>query len=582
MLTDRFSYSGAKVHSARARSNMVLGSEFSWHIWAFLVAFTLLPSLSIYTWHRRHVPGARAFIAQTSFTTIWIFGIAMQLVSKDVQSRIFWMKFESLWQMPATVAALCFALEYANFERILTRRTLIVLIAPVLLYVVLVLTNDLHHWVWIGTTSESYSRPNPGNIGYVIRIYGYLVSFATPLVFIWLFVRSPLHRLPAALCLIAQIVLRIVYVLSLKHGGAFWTVDALVLALLFLTATYALCLLNFRFFELVPVARGTVVDQMSEGMLVFDTQHHIIDLNPSAGKILGLSASAALGGNVLELSPALARLNQEQPGWRTTRCRLHLNRDGVDREYVLHSSELKNWRGYPLGYSVLFRDVTEQRHAETRVLAQQRAVATLQERVRVARELHDGVAQVLAYVGIQADVAQSYLKQEQPAEAARRLNRIAAAAQDAMADVREYIHGAGQQRGEFLPTLERYVSRFGENHGIGIVLDIHPEIARRGFDPTVEAQLERMVQEALTNVRKHAQANSIDIRIQPHDGEAEIVVEDDGDGFEPAKVDSHGQRFGLRFVRERAAEVGGKVSIDSAPGRGTRVIIRVPLRKEQP
>lgn len=159
-------------------------------------------------------------------------------------------------------------------------------------------------------------------------------------------------------------------------------------------------------------------------------------------------------------------------------------------------------------------------------------------------------------------------------------------AQDAHADVREYIQGARAElaaNAGFLGALEAYRLRFSEASGIRVSLQVQPEVTARSFDPMVEAQLLRIIQEALTNVRKHAGARSVDIRLGARDGWAEAVVQDDGAGFDPALLETAaGRRFGLRFMKDRADEVGGGVRVSSAPGDGTQVIISVPLRKSLP
>jgi signal transduction histidine kinase len=161
---------------------------------------------------------------------------------------------------------------------------------------------------------------------------------------------------------------------------------------------------------------------------------------------------------------------------------------------------------------------------------------------------------------------------------------LASVAQDAHADVREYIVGArtGLSANDgFLAALETYRLRFGEASGIRVDLDVQPGLTAQSLDPMVEAQLLRIIQEALTNVRKHARAHSVEIHLGAREGWAEAVVQDDGAGFDPALLESAaGQRFGLRLMKERADEVGGGVRISSAPGSGTRVTISVPLRRE--
>ncbi len=241
-------------------------------------------------------------------------------------------------------------------------------------------------------------------------------------------------------------------------------------------------------------------------------------------------------------------------------------------------------RGFPLGHLILLHDVTDQKHAQAQLLEQQRALATFQERERVAWELHDSLVQVLGFVKMQAQAARGLLAQDQTAEVDAYLAQLVAVTQDAHADAREYLLGAtpgAPGAASFLPALERYLRRFTESYGIATKLNIPPELTGRTFEPMVEAQLLRIIQEALTNVRKHARARGVDIRFGVSDSVAEAIIQDDGAGFRPETLDTaEGQKFGLRFMRERAEAVGGAVRIHSAPGEGTQVVISVPLGKE--
>ena len=258
---------------------------------------------------------------------------------------------------------------------------------------------------------------------------------------------------------------------------------------------------------------------------------------------------------------------------------------GDTRNYTLHVSSLKHRRGFQLGYLLLLQDVTEQERAQGRVLEQQRALATLQERDRVARELHDGLGQVLGFVKMQAQAVRSLLARGQGAEADRYLTQLAAVAQDAHADVREYILGArtgGASESGFLPALESYLQRLKQNYGITTKLKVAPELTDAAMTPMVEAQLLRIIQEALTNVRKHAQTGGVLITLRVSGDRSEAIVQDEGAGFDPALLKAtEGQKFGLCFMQERAAEVGGSVTIHSAPGEGTQVIVSVPLDRSR-
>ena len=133
----------------------------------------------------------------------------------------------------------------------------------------------------------------------------------------------------------------------------------------------------------------------------------------------------------------------------------------------------------------------------------------------------------------------------------------------------------------FVPTLEEFLRRYSETYGIAAKLSVEPGFNGENFEPMVEAQLLRIIQETLTNARKHARASRVSVRLAITYSCAEATVRDDGVGFNPEVLKTaEGQRFGLRFMRERAEEVGGSVDVRSAPGEGATVTIRVPARKE--
>lgn len=212
---------------------------------------------------------------------------------------------------------------------------------------------------------------------------------------------------------------------------------------------------------------------------------------------------------------------------------------------------------------------------------QVRALAMAEERERIAREIHDSVAQVLGYVNTKAQAAEELLNAGQPEKAATQIGQLGAAARDAYADVREHILGlrtaATVERG-FLATLQEYLIRWREQSGVAAALVTEPSV---GFAPrlpaTAELQLLRIIQEGLSNVRKHAGATVVTVQLIDSDGWIEARIEDDGAGFDPAATSrAEYPRFGLSTMRERAEAVGGSLEIESAAGHGTRIVARMP------
>jgi PAS domain S-box-containing protein len=510
-------------------------------------------------------------------------GAALVLAAVDIPTKITWVMFQAIWKMPTVTAGLWFALEYANLDRWLNRCALALLALPPFLVLLFVVTNDAHHRMWTGFVWDGYIRPVIGPANWWFTGYGLLLASANSLVFLWLFVRSPLHRRPAGLCLCGQIAARVVFLLDRAGNNPVAPMDPYIFICGFTATMYALALFRYRMFNLLPVARGTIIQQMREGMLLLDAQLRVIDVNPAAERMLGVTAARAKGRDVIQLLPAISEFRRMLccPGNANSEVALDF---GGTSQYTLRLSPLQGRHGYRLGCLILLYDTTEQTRAQVQALEQQRALATLQERDRVARELHDSIGQVLGYVKLQAQAARQLLARGRTAEANESLVQLVAAAQEAHVDVRDYILGAHSEipaGGQFVPGLDMFVRRFGQTHGIEAKLAVEPGFDGKDLKPMAEAQLSRIIQETLSNVRKHARARRVSVQLTSVDHCAEAVVQDDGVGFNPDLLETaEGQRFGLQFMRERAEEVGGTVNIRSAPGEGTTVIVRVPLGKE--
>ncbi len=550
---------------------------YSPYIWPMLASSAILLVLVFHAWRHRAAPAARPFAVQVASILLWVLGAVLEVVARDPATKAWWNTFQGLWPLAAVTAALWFALEYANLGRWLNGRALALLATPPVVTAILGLTNSSHHLLCGAESAAAPLGCTFAPLGRAIVAYGLLLAAASSLVFLWLLVKSPLHRWPAALCLCGHVAARVGFFIDTAHASPLGPEVATILGSTFTAAMYALALVRFRMFELIPVARGTVFEQMREGVLVLDRMQRVVDLNHAAKRMLGSAADRARGRVARELLPSFPDLGARSAEPEA----LTLGEPGRARQYELRLSTLEHRSGYLLGYLAVLRDVTERREAQARMVEQQRALATLQERDRVARELHDSLGQVLGYAKMQAQAARERLARGEWREADAHLAQLAVAAQDAHADVREYILGARTAAGEtaFLPSLEDYLRRFQANYGICTSLEAPPDLAGRVLEPMVGTQFLRIIQETLTNVRKHARARSVRIALSVTDGKAEAIVQDDGDGFDPAHLEiAEASTFGLRFMRERAEEVGGTVEVRSVPGEGTRVLITMPLQ----
>jgi signal transduction histidine kinase len=205
-------------------------------------------------------------------------------------------------------------------------------------------------------------------------------------------------------------------------------------------------------------------------------------------------------------------------------------------------------------------------------------IATARERLRIAHEMHDGLAQVLGYVNTKVQAANEYLRQGKQTEASTQLKELAGSARQAYTDVRQSIvalRTLPNPEETLADVLAAFLSIWKEQSGgVNTELAIDAELRLR---PSVELQLVRIIQESLTNVRKHARASNVRVDVHRDGEELVVQIADDGAGFNPdARARGEFPRFGLSTMRERAESIGGTLAIDSAPGRGTTVRYTMP------
>jgi two-component system nitrate/nitrite sensor histidine kinase NarX len=215
-----------------------------------------------------------------------------------------------------------------------------------------------------------------------------------------------------------------------------------------------------------------------------------------------------------------------------------------------------------------------------RLYEQAERVATLEERQRIAAEMHDGVAQTLSYLGLKTEQAAELVDAGSGEMAVEVLQRMRGAIDQASQDVRRSIvslQEGPQPHRALQDSLAEVVNEFATDGGprVDLVLSLEPPLVLASDDTD---QVLRVVREALLNARRHAQAEHITVCLEKRGAEAIVTVEDNGRGFNPEAPSVDGNsHFGLRIMRARAARIGGRVAIDSSPGHGTRVSLMWPV-----
>ncbi len=213
------------------------------------------------------------------------------------------------------------------------------------------------------------------------------------------------------------------------------------------------------------------------------------------------------------------------------------------------------------------------------------SLSVVEERARIAREMHDGLAQVLGYMNLQVQTLQALYRQNKGDELQEELKQMRQAIQSAHADVRENILSLrttlANEKG-LVSALGEYLDEFSIQTGLDAKFS-NKITEALNLASIAEVQLTCILQEALANVRKHAKATRVEVRLFKEEREEieQVCMEvvDDGIGF---ATRGSKRSFGLQTMRERASSVGGSLEVRSSPGKGTSIICRLPcLQPEQ-
>jgi signal transduction histidine kinase len=210
-----------------------------------------------------------------------------------------------------------------------------------------------------------------------------------------------------------------------------------------------------------------------------------------------------------------------------------------------------------------------------RLLERGRELSIVEERNRLARELHDSVSQKLFGLVLTAEAAATLLDRD-PRAAGEQVARLGELAQEALRELRELIFELRppslEQEG-LAATMRKQVDMLRRVHGREIEL----RLAGAAYcAPQAEAEVLRIAQEALNNALRHAGPARIELRMEARDGRLIVTVADDGAGFDPNEPGLRSRRLGLTSMEERARALGGTLAVVSRPGEGTTVTLEVP------
>jgi two-component system, NarL family, sensor histidine kinase UhpB len=341
-----------------------------------------------------------------------------------------------------------------------------------------------------------------------------------------------------------------------------------------------------------------IIQSTMDAIITVDEHQDILIFNPAAEQMFGCAGGDVTGTPLGQFIP---------PRFRDAhRAHIeHFGATGVTTRRMGVQSEIvglrANGQEFPVEasisqvavggrklFTVILRDITERKRAERELRESREQLRQLsasllavreEEKARIARELHDELGQALT--GIKMDLAQLAVRltPEQPG-AIDRVNAMSVLIESTVASVRRL---ATELRPLMLddlglvPTIEWLVGDFSKRTGIAVQLSLpdsdletHPELSTALF---------RVLQESLTNVARHARASHVRVELTCSDIDVRLTVRDDGVGIS-ARAENAPRSFGLLGMRERAAILGGTLSVDSSPSAGTSISMVVPLARD--
>ena len=201
-----------------------------------------------------------------------------------------------------------------------------------------------------------------------------------------------------------------------------------------------------------------------------------------------------------------------------------------------------------------------------------------EERKRVAREIHDGPAQSMANLVFRVELAQQLIDKDLN-EARSELETLKDLVRGSVKDVRKIIYDLRPMSLDdlgLIPTIKRYIERYEEE--TDIIVDLNILGNRKRLPPSHEITIFRLVQEALNNIQKHAEAGQTTIRFEFTSQQVNLLIVDNGKGFNEEEVEEG--KFGLINMRERCELIGGEINIKSQKNKGTRIHIKIPIENE--
>ncbi|MBU7047850.1 MAG: PAS domain S-box protein [Theionarchaea archaeon] len=534
---------------------------FARHLMAAAV-FSLVLGLYILIYYRtsRGIVGALLMFTSTE----WMVGHALELQSTNVTTMAFWDKM----QLPAILALptiwFIYILYHTNHEKWLNYRILALLSIMPLITLVLAITNESHHLIWKSFTLNMdgpflFLNETNGIWFEIYTVYAFALVICGILPLIHTFQSYPLYRWQTGGLLIGIAITAFSSVMSVTDLNPFPYVDLIPFALTVTNLTVAVSLFRFRLGDLVPMARETIIESMSDSIIVLDSENRIVDLNPSAHFLIGGSSLQVVGKQVDGVWPEWS--STIEPVSSEKGKEVVLNSNGVKRIYDVEISPLIDWQDITIGKVVVLRDITDRKRGE-------QVKASLREKEVLLKEIHHRVKNNLQIIISLLSLQSQYVKDKKYEEMLKESqNRIRT-----MALIHEKLYQSENLANiDFHEYMRTLVQDMAQSYGaqkkeISLTLDL--EDISLGIDAAIPCGL--ILNELVSNSLIHAfpeGKGDIKIFLHSYGDYIELKVSDNGIGLPEGLDFRTTTSLGLHLVTILAEDqLDGEASLDREGG----------------
>lgn len=340
------------------------------YVFPMLLSAVLASSLAVLAWRRRPVPGATTLAVLMLVLTVWAILYAIELAAVDLASKLFWARLQYAAFLFVPVLWLVFVLQYTNQEKMLNRRSIVLLAVVPLVTLALVWTTERHGLIYRRVsldTSYGFSllALDYGTAFWIQGVYNYLLFLVATAIAFRTFLQSPpLQRSQMGMLLIAALVPLIGNILYVTRLTPWPHLDLgpVLITISGLLGVWGL--FRYGFLDIMPVARDALIEGMTDSVVVIDTQFRILDLNTAAQQLIGLTRAASVGQPAAGFIPLWSQVAHRLPRAGTLRLEIESDDPLTVRFLDVQTSPLYERSNRLRGWLLVLRDISDRKRAE--------------------------------------------------------------------------------------------------------------------------------------------------------------------------------------------------------------------------